>query len=576
MQRNGCLSSRRSYLHGFERGARSIQITLDFTVEWTNIQWSNSSSTRLQRRRLTEESPVQAIRRLPEADSTAVSRPTKTEMQIFRKISSRSQNWSKDWMEVHIVRYPTILWSNIEWKEREHERETQFLVWFFRRHVEFVVRNTFEASESWIFHFFVVAVWFRLQSMRSTVTDAECTQYIPYSTRECFHSVTCCEHREHHFVAQVLREHKIPSSPSSHAVVPSCFLLHLPHRSPHPGTHIVQTTSSSAPPNITPCGTVTRNEERGTMATKTPVTGYEPNLFDIFEDYDGIDEIFRWSRWRAPQERLCFTTANAVVRSKNRPDSDSSLTWREFVAKCTVDFSTNGKTRFCVKRKTVESGGGGWNTHVSSSSPARANSGRSKIVQKYEEKPSFDEKYIRNLRNQIDSRDWDLRRTVEVHMEASQTKDRLQQEVADKERALHEEISRNWSHEEESWIICRWIPGQNYRRIKRPSTISWTVCEKNNVRVITCMIQRISRTPNRCTVDNFHTFPVNPRYFLSKMSEETCFAAPKIGPPNIWNTPFTCDTFLHVILYKDSRTMGPSRCRKNSRENQCGAACTWR
>ena len=29
------------------------------------------------------------------------------------------------------------------------------------------------------------------------------------------------------------------------------------------------------------------------MATKTPLTGYEPNLFDIFEDYDGIDEIFR-------------------------------------------------------------------------------------------------------------------------------------------------------------------------------------------------------------------------------------------------------------------------------------------
>ena len=29
------------------------------------------------------------------------------------------------------------------------------------------------------------------------------------------------------------------------------------------------------------------------MATETPLTGYEPNLFNISEDYDGSDEIFR-------------------------------------------------------------------------------------------------------------------------------------------------------------------------------------------------------------------------------------------------------------------------------------------
>ena len=29
------------------------------------------------------------------------------------------------------------------------------------------------------------------------------------------------------------------------------------------------------------------------MATETLLTGYEPNLFDIPEGYDGIDEIFR-------------------------------------------------------------------------------------------------------------------------------------------------------------------------------------------------------------------------------------------------------------------------------------------
>ena len=118
---------------------------------------------------------------------------------------------------------------------------------------------------------------------------------------------------------------KIPSSPSSHAV--SAVLLYITPIST--SWHSPRsTTSSSAPLSITPCATVTRNEERGPMAT-----GYEPNLFDIPEDHDDIDEIFTdrnftqliydsdgqypdpgWSRGRAPQERICLTTANAGER----------------------------------------------------------------------------------------------------------------------------------------------------------------------------------------------------------------------------------------------------------------------
>ena len=40
-------------------------------------------------------------------------------------------------------------------------------------------------------------------------------------------------------------------------------------------------------------------------------------------------------------------------------------------------------------------------------------------IQTYEEKASFDENYIRDLRSQIDSRDWDLRRTLAGYLEAS-------------------------------------------------------------------------------------------------------------------------------------------------------------
>ena len=76
VQRNGWLSSRRSYSQGYERGARSTQIILVFTVEWFNIQWTNGSSRWLQSSSLLEKSLVQTIGRLPKADHTAVSRPT--------------------------------------------------------------------------------------------------------------------------------------------------------------------------------------------------------------------------------------------------------------------------------------------------------------------------------------------------------------------------------------------------------------------------------------------------------------------------------------------------------------------
>ena len=63
-------------------------------------------------------------------------------------------------------------------------------------------------------------------------------------------------------------------------------------------------------------------------------------------------------------------------------------------------------------------------------------------IQKYEAKASSDENYIRNLKSHIDTRHWDLRRTLAGYMEASQAKYRLQQEVADRKRVLQEDRLR--------------------------------------------------------------------------------------------------------------------------------------
>ena len=63
-------------------------------------------------------------------------------------------------------------------------------------------------------------------------------------------------------------------------------------------------------------------------------------------------------------------------------------------------------------------------------------------IQKYEAKASLDENYFRNLESQIDTRDWDLRRTAAGYMEAGQAKDRPQQEAADPERAQQDDRLR--------------------------------------------------------------------------------------------------------------------------------------
>ena len=69
------------------------------------------------------------------------------------------------------------------------------------------------------------------------------------------------------------------------------------------------------------------------------------------------------------------------------------------------------------------------------------------------------------------------------------------------------------------------------------------------MRLITGMIRRIARTPNRCKVDNFHTFPVNQRDFLPKMIEKDCWAAPKLCRLMFGTRSVHRETFLQVHLY---------------------------
>ena len=192
---------------------------------------------------------------------------------------------------------------------------------------------------------------------------------------------------------------------------------------------------------------------------------------------------------------------------------------------------------------------------------------------------------FRNLRNQIDTRDWDLRRTLEGYMEASQAKHRLQQEVADRERALQEDRLRGFQ-EIEAMKRNHEFYVDGFSRTKLQENQHTINNLMDIVREIQCEINYMHDSENLKDAESVHSGQLShvasdSESFLPQDEQRDLFGSAKIFmPPNIWNTPFTlgdvfykstCTSF--VILHKDTLTIEPSRCRKNSREDQYGAAC---
>ena len=124
--------------------------------------------------------------------------------------------------------------------------------------------------------------------------------------------------------------------------------------------------------------------------------------------------------------------------------------------------------------------------------------------------------------------------------------------------------------------------GQNYKRISILSTILWILCEE-----IQCEINFLHNSENLKDAESVHSGQLSHvasdflSHFFPKMSKETCLAAPKFYAAEyleyavyIGRRFFTSPLApSFVILHKDTHTIGPSRCRKNSREDQYGAAC---
>ena len=164
-------------------------------------------------------------------------------------------------------------------------------------------------------------------------------------------------------------------------------------------------------------------------------------------------------------------------------------------------------------------------------------------IQKHEEKASFNEDYSRDLKSQIDSRGY---------LEASRAKDRLQQEVADNERAPHEgrlrglreiqELKRNRGFYVDGFSVTKLQENQN--------TINNLM---NRVRELHCEINYMHDSKDLKDVESmhsghFHTFPMNQRYFPPKVIEEDCWAAPKLCRLIFRTRSVHRETFLPVHL----------------------------
>ena len=235
---------------------------------------------------------------------------------------------------------------------------------------------------------------------------------------------------------------------------------------------------------------------------------------------------------------MCFTTANVGERSKNRPDLDSSLNEESFLRSAPLISARTGKPGSVLKER--ESSQELEDEMLMSALQVQREQilAEAKLeMQTYEEKASFDEKYIRNLRNQIDSRDWDLRRTVEVHMEASQTKDRLQQEVADKERALHEDRLRGF-HE----IGVIYLSMNSRKKLQEnQNTINNLM---NRVRELQFEIDDMHDSKDFKDAESVHSgqlshVPSESALFLLQDERGDLLGSAEIMPPKSWNAQCT-------------------------------------
>ena len=150
-------------------------------------------------------------------------------------------------------------------------------------------------------------------------------------------------------------------------------------------------------------------------------------------------------------------------------------------------------------------------------------------IQKYEARASFDEYCIRNLKSQIDTRDWDLRRTLESTWKPAKLKiDFNKKWLTEKELCKK---SRRGFQEIESMKRNHEFYVDEFSRTKLQNNQNTINNLMDKVRESQCEINYMHDSKDVKDSESVHNgqlshVPMIQRYFLTKMSEEICLPRP--------------------------------------------------
>ena len=222
-------------------------------------------------------------------------------------------------------------------------------------------------------------------------------------------------------------------------------------------------SKSTGPPCNNHCGSITRTGECGSIAITNPLTGYEPNLFDIPEDFEGLDTIFRGANLtqlsncdmdsnkpvttEVGDEDLRNAVASPLLTQESGERADVTQTYHSnedglLRSVPSILVSTEQPVPLSASQKSSQELGDERFMTALQIQREQIMAEANFEIQKHESKASVTEDYIRVLKGHIESRDLDLRRSLQGYAEARRAQDRLQQEVSDSEQAPREDRLR--------------------------------------------------------------------------------------------------------------------------------------
>ena len=358
-----------------------------------------------------------------------------------------------------------------------------------------------------------------------------CRQYTPHT--RIFPCILKCAYTLHgsrRLTSQPLcRAQKgLVSSPCVTNDVARVFIAHFSYTHEHIGLVILDCTLEFHLNNT--CGSITRNEDYGSMAITDPMSSTCSRFLIIFGSY------------------IQTSKARTSTKSTTWASTERRPVWHKLIARMKKSLLRGAQSVLASTGQPVV-----WQTKQKSSRELDNErtkailqvqkelffaEARSEIL-KHENKASLTEDYIRGLKGQFES----------IQKRTRSSSRRSSWSRTSSSRYSYQRNSWDGNIEEESWILCWWI---FERKIdwtsKIPSTSSWPRCRNYNMRSSVCMIQEISRTLDQVHSEQLPHFPWESALLLPHADQGGLLSRAITMQPDIWDTHGTSENVLASSL----------------------------